>query len=75
MNMCWDAIAAMAYVTGFSDVTISGTYDAAINDKGLMVLTGNPYGNYRIISLSPEQQLRSKNLLLDILDTRIGLQD
>lgn len=73
MNMCWDAIAAMAYVTGFSDVTISGTYDAAINDKGLMELAGNPYGNYRIISLSPDQQLRSKDLLLEILDTRIDL--
>ena len=71
MNMCWDAIAAMAYVTRFSDVMISGPYDAAINDKGLMALTGNPYGKFRIISLSPDQQLRNKELILNILGTRI----
>lgn len=71
MNMCWDAIAALAYVTGFSDVTMSGPYDAAINSIGIMELTGNPYGNFRVIGLSPEQQLRNKELLLNILGTRI----
>ncbi|MCQ2142978.1 MAG: nucleoside hydrolase [Bacteroidales bacterium] len=71
MNMCWDAIAALAYVTGFSDVTISGPYDAAINGKGIMELAGNPNGNFRVLSLSPEQQLRSKELLLNILGTRL----
>ena len=73
MNMCWDAIAAMAYVTGFSDVTISGPCDAAINGKGIMELTGNPYGNFRVLSLSAEQQARNKELLLNILGTRLDL--
>lgn len=71
MNMCWDAIACMAYVTGFSDATISGPYDAVIGSDGIMGLTGDPYGQFRILSLSPEQQHRNKELLLDILDTRI----
>ncbi len=71
MNMCWDAVAGLAYVTGFSDVTISGPYNAAINSKGIMELTGNPDGNFRVLSLSSEQQLRNKELLLDILGTRI----
>lgn len=71
MNMCWDAIAALAYVTGFSDVTMSGPYNAAINSNGIMELTGNPYGNFQVIGLSPEQQLRNKELLLNILGTRI----
>ena len=71
MNMCWDAIAALAYVTGFSGFTISGPYDAAINGRGIMDLTVNPNGNFRIISLSTEQQLRNKELLLSILETRL----
>ena len=71
MNMCWDAIAALAYVTGFSDITISGPYDASINGKGIMELTENPNGNFRVLSLSPEQQLRNKELLLNILETRL----
>ena len=71
MNMCWDAIAGLAYVTGFSDVTISDPYDATINEKGMMELTGNPYGCFRVLSLSPDQQLRNKELLLNILGTRI----
>lgn len=71
MNMCWDAVAGLAYVTGFSDVTISGPYDAAVNSTGIMELTANPNGNFRVLSLSSEQQLRNKELLLDILDTRI----
>ena len=71
MNMCWDAIAALAYVTGFSDVTVSGPYDAVINDTGMMELAGNPYGNFRVLSLSPDQQLRNKELLLNILGTRL----
>ena len=73
MNMCWDAIACLAYVSGFSNDTISGPYDAVINSDGIMELTVNPYGNFRILSLSPEQQLRNKDLLLDILNTRIDL--
>ncbi len=71
MNLCWDAIAGLAYVTGFSDVTISGPYDAAINGKGIMELTGNPNGSFRVLNLSTEQQLRNKERLLDIMDTRI----
>lgn len=71
--MCWDAIACLAYVSGFSNDTISGPYDAVINSDGIMELTVNPYGNFRILSLSPEQQLRNKELLLDILNTRTDL--
>ncbi|MBQ0093071.1 MAG: nucleoside hydrolase [Bacteroidales bacterium] len=73
MNMCWDATAALAYVTGFSDITISGPYDAAIDSKGILELTWNPNGNFRVLSLSPEQQLRNKELLLSILGTRIDV--
>lgn len=72
MNMCWDAVAGLAYVTGFSDVTISDPYDAAINSIGIMELTANPNGNFRVLSLSSEQQLRNKGLLLDVLGTRMG---
>ena len=72
MNMCWDAVAGLAYVTGFSDVTISDPYDAAINSTGIMELTANPNGNFRVLSLSSEQQLRNKGLLLDVLGTRMG---
>ena len=71
MNMCWDAIAALAYVTGFSDVTISDPYDAAIDGDGIMKLTGNPDGNFRVLSLSPEQELRNKERLLNVLGTRL----
>lgn len=71
MNMCWDAIACLAYVTGFSSTAIFGPYDADINSGGIMELNRNPYGNFRILSLSPGQQLRNKELLLDILNTRI----
>ncbi len=71
MNMCWDAIAALAYVSRFSNATISVPYDAAINDKGIMELTKNPNGNFQVLSLSPDQQLRNKEQLLNILGTKI----
>ncbi len=73
MNMCWDAIACLAYVTGFSHASLSVPCDASIGSNGIMELAGNPYGNFRILSLSSRQQLKNRDLLLNILNTRIDL--
>lgn len=71
MNMCWDAIAALAFVNGFSDVTISAPCDAVIGSNGIMDIKENASGSFRLLSLSPEQQKKNKALLLSILNTGI----